>query len=333
MKVHLYDEEAIAKLTALQKQHQWDLNLSIQWQQGVDLSKPLVPLDENAMFFPGAGKEERLAISHVTGLLIAFCICELEECLLRERKLAFDDVLKRYPVSPEFHELGENFFCEEQKHSQAFRKYIELFAAKVNVEPEELATVMPRVKGSFSEVILRKDLEFGGQGFWWLVTKVEQEFLLMHNMMSPFKKDLDPLYFEVHQRHFEEEARHVSFPYLMLELLIHRNQSLTNKLLSKAGLAYAETLQTAWTGASIFRVLNIEKLKDKHPLFDAVSRVIPVLMEQSKGRLCWEFLTSTPYISSFVNRRYHGKFARFVRSMGVWELPFPDAKPSKLVAY
>jgi hypothetical protein len=331
--VSLYDEAALSDLLKVQRQNAWSLEESIDWSTPLDLSKPLVALDESALFFPGASPEERLAVSQMLGLIIAASICEMEECLVRLRKEAFGDILRRYPVSPEFTELGERFFEEETKHSEAFRRYMTQFAHATGVDLEDLKTVLPQVERTKTEWFLKKNLESGGYAFWWVVAEVEQEFLLLYNTLVPFKKRLEPLYFDLHRKHFEEEARHAPFPYLMLELLITRATHPRSFLHSKGDLMVSQIVQTLWTAQSLGRTRALKKLADKHPLYRSLARMQEIFEKQPKTRTFWKFFTSAPYVSSLVNPNHHRKFMRFAKKMGSLSIPFPAPSPAPLVDY
>ncbi|MEW6056787.1 MAG: hypothetical protein AB1540_09240 [Bdellovibrionota bacterium] len=327
----LYDEESLIKMVELQKATQWDLEKAIDWQLPIDLNKPLVPLDEKALFFPGAGKEERLAISQMMGLVIAAAICEMEESLIRLRSVGWDQLAAKYPVNPEFVELGEQFFAEEEKHSEAFRRYLKKFADTAGIEFEVLREVLPVIESTKTEFILRKNLELGGYSFWWIVAQVEQEFLLLYNALAPFKQSLEPLYFDIHRKHFEEEARHASFPYLLLELLITRSTHPLNLVHQKADLMVSQLLQAMWTVNSLSRLKKLKKIKQKHPLFDALLKVYPLFEKQPVHRIFWGLFTSVPYVSSLVNPFYHRKFLKFTERMGAFSIPFPAPEPAPLL--
>lgn len=331
--LNIYDEVALAKLTELQRKNAWDLEKSIDWHSGIDLNKPLVALDDEALFFPGASQEQRLAISQLMGLIIATCICEMEECLLRLKKISWHDILNQYPVSPEFCELGEQFFEEETKHSTAFRRYLHHYAVGLSVDPEELRKTLPLVEKTKSEWMLKKNIEGGGMAFWWIVAQVEQEFLLLYHSMVPHKKNLEPLYFTLHQKHFEEEARHAPFPYLMLELLSTRVQRPLQMVHNKVDLAVSQVLQLFWAGHSLNRSRSVKKLANKAPLFKVIADVMPHLEKQPPWRIIWDFITSAPYVSPLVNPKYHPKISIFAKKMGAWSLPFPKPKPKPLKAH
>lgn len=184
----LYDEEKIGRQLRLQKQHAWDLEDSIAWTSKVDTNQYLVALDKHAFLFPGSSQEERLVISQMMGLIIAASIYEMEESLLRLKQQAWVDIKNRFPVGPEFDELGEQFFIEELKHSTCFKRYVQIFAESLGVERKELEEILPTVEKTKSEALLKLQLKCGGQSFWWIVAIVEQVFLDIYNGIRPFKK-------------------------------------------------------------------------------------------------------------------------------------------------
>ena len=331
--VSLYDEKSLAELTRFQREKNWDFEDDIDWDIAIDLNKPLVALDENALLFPGSGQEERLAISQMMGLIIATAICEMEECLARLRKECWDDFHARWPVSPEFQELGDQFFEEEKKHSAAFRRYMKKFAEAANVDLASLTEVLPSIHGTKTEWILRNNLKGGGQMFWWIVASVEQEFLLLYHSLVPFKARLEPLYFQLHQKHFEEEVRHAPFPYLMLELLTTRNSSIGNQIRVRSDLALAEVLQSIWTINSLAKTRKVKKLAEVHPFFETLARIYPLLEDRSSILVLWQLFTSTPYVSSLVNPQSHHKLLRFAKKFGAISIPFPLYSPSDFVKY
>ncbi|MGE4234418.1 MAG: diiron oxygenase [Bacteriovoracia bacterium] len=329
----LYDEESLEKQLRQQKKHAWDLEKDIDWSTGIDLNRPLVPLDDKACFFPGSSKEEKLVISHMMGLVITMSICELEESLERLENECWAKVISRHPVSPEFNELGEQFFVEEVKHSRAFRRYLNYFANSAGVDLEDLKRILPKVEESATEKFVRKNLDNRGHVFWWMVSVIEQQFLWLYKIMVPFKHDLEPLFYTLQKRHFEEEARHINFPHLMLELMMERDNTTLGKLHSKIDLAVAEVAMTQMVANGLARMRNVKKLKEKHELFAIMTKVLPKMMDQPKHQLVWQFFTSVPYISSLVNPRYHDKFLKFAKDSGVVSIPFPKPKPEILRAF
>lgn len=330
----LYDEAKLRALAASQKAHHWDLEDSINWSQRIDLARPLVALDQNALFFPGASSQQRVAISQLMGLIIASSICEMEECLIRFKPLLWDRTLDDFPVSPEFRELGELFFEEEQKHSAAFRRYLHRYAEALGIDYELLHSLLPQVKGSFSESWLKKDIESGGVAFWWIVAIVEVQFLIIYQSLKPFSQTLEPLYFDLHQKHFEEEARHISFPYFMIHLLLTRREGVTAILHRKLDLMQAQFIQASWAIGSLSSTQK--KIKDltlDHPWIQELQGVFSLREGQGVLKTVYELITTTPYISSLVNIEGHRKILEFAKSLGASRIPFPGFTPSKLVKY
>jgi hypothetical protein len=333
-KPSLYDEASLKSLLIHQQEHAWDLEHSIQWKRGIDLDKPFVPLDENAIVFPGAGNEERLAISQAMGLLIAMSICEMEDCLLRLRKEGWTDIYSRFPVSPELDELADQFYDEEEKHSAAFRRFIVIFCEKTGVEPEDLKKLLPVIEKTRTESLLKKSiLKGGGYAFWWIVVTVEQQFLHMHHALKSGRDRIDPLYFELHEKHFEEEMRHAPFPYLVLDMLFDQTPSLRERLNRRADLVLAQLTQVSWSVHSLSRLKIAEKIKHKHPFFEALAALYPKLKNEPFSRTLWSLTTSAPYVSSLINPHSHQRILRFADKKGALTLPFPSFQPKKIVNY
>lgn len=329
----LYDEESLGKLARLQRQHAWDLEKEIDWNRGIDLRKPLVALDQDALLFPGASSEQRLAISQMMGLVIAAAIFEMEECLIRLRRESWETLRDRMPVGPEFTDLGELFFQEEIKHSTAFKRYTGRYAQALGVELPELLAVLPSLENTRTEKLLRVDCKTSGKTFWWIVANVEQEFLRIYHSLRPFKAQLDPLYFEIHQRHFEEEARHAPFPYLVLDLLAERSPQPFRAIHRRADVAAAQVLQTLWTLSSLRRLKGVKKFAGKHPFFDTLISAFPILESMPAPQVVWKLLTTTPYVSTLVNLNSHTKVTEAAQAQGALVLPFPEHDPKPLVKY
>jgi hypothetical protein len=331
----LYNEVRLQKQAEQQKAHAWDLKKDIHWEWGVDLTKPLVPLETQNLLFPNISQEERVILSQVMGLIINTCVFEMEECLMRLRPIAWTSIIKKYPVNPEFVELGDLFFEEERKHSQAFKIYLLKFCEALDIEPEKLQQLLPIVERTKSEKLLENNLKNGGEAFWWIVAIVEQEFLHLYRCLKPFKGQIDPLYYELHEKHFEEEARHASFPYMLLQI-IHRRRfkpSIWPRqrwFYPKTGLVFAQTILTTWTFASLQRLKKIKKLKHKHSFFDGFQKLLPQLEQQSLPSLLSHMLKRAPYVSELLNTQHHPKILKFAEKHSVWSIPFPDPDPQGL---
>lgn len=325
----IFDDEFLQKQLDMQKRLNWDLETDIPWGP-VDLNKHLVPLDDNALLFPGAAKEQRLVISQMMGLVMASAICEMEESLMRLKHKGFNKLIQDYPVNPEFEALGEQFFEEEAKHSESFRRFINQFCVDMGLDPVELRSVLPLVEQTKTEWFLEKNLASGGAAFWWLIAEVEQEFIYLYHAMRPFVEELEPLHFMIHKRHFEEEARHANFPHLFLKLISERYEDGLIGALRKTDLVLAQGLKLTWSAATFERMARVRKKRDTHEFYRVLSDSMPMIKQQNLFGLSWNLLVKTPYIASFINPRYHNKFTNIIEELGVWTLPFPKPNPATL---
>jgi predicted metal-dependent hydrolase len=271
--VDIYDEEKIARMLHVQRAHVIDFSAQIEWSRGVDLNCPLLPLDSNAIAFPEASDEQRLVISQLMGLIVASTIAELEEVACKLKGPCWEKLLRKFPVNPELFELGELFFDDEKKHSMAFNRYIELFANKVNVAPEELKALLPSSQNSFSQKIYHLNSLAGGMAMWWLIAAVEEESLLIHDLMRPHRSQIDPLYYNIHRCHFEEEIRHKSYAQMMLQVNNEMNCAPQALLFKKLDFMIAEMLNLHWTFNQLFKVRNLKALKGRHEFFEILAGI------------------------------------------------------------
>lgn len=331
--LNFHDENRLIKMSQNWRDHNWDPEASIDWSAGIDFNKPLVSLDEHAFFFPGASKEQRLAISQMMGLLIAASIFEMEESLIRIKSECFLKPFDRYPVGPEFLNLGEQFFAEEVKHSEVFKRYFYLFSEKLGVDPVDFLAILPQVRSSNTEAILKFHANQGGHAFWWIVAIVEQEFLEIYRKLKPHAAKLDPLYYKLHQLHFEEEMRHAPFPLMMLDFLNKTENKPLHYLFGKFDLVTAQILQGTWTLLSIRKLRKIKKFKGKDPFFDILIDMLPQMEQQNTLHIMYKLFTQTPYVSTFVNPEGTAKILKFAKDQGKFSLPFPGIDTSEAVDY
>lgn len=328
--VNLYNEDKLDRLRKRQVSHGYDIEEVIPMTSKIDLSKPFVPLDEEALFFPGASAEQRLAISQAMGLVICVSTYEMEECLIRLRYECWDSIYRAYPVSPEFIELGERFFEEEKKHSETFKRFVNLYAQQAGLEVDDLLGLLPCVEGTKSELFLKRNMQNHGQCFWWIVAGVEQQFLSIYHAIHPFADKLDPLYHCIHRKHFEEEALHASFPYLMLELLNERNKSFLSRMRSKFDLATSQALQLGWSISSLNRFKKVKDLAHKHPFYETLASCIPLFEKLPPHVTFWKIMTQAPYVSGLVNPTSSRHMLRYANRRGTFVLPFPLVEPIRL---
>src|SRR4029078_6172007 len=146
--VALLDDVSLAAQIELQRKHAWDLEKDIDWKVGIDGGKFLLPLDEDAIAFPGATARQRMAISQLMGLVINSTIAEMEDVIHKLKDTAWNTLLRKYPVNPEIRALGELFCEQERKHSRAFDRYIQLFCDAQGIARSDLDRLVPKAFGS-----------------------------------------------------------------------------------------------------------------------------------------------------------------------------------------
>lgn len=323
-----YDEEALARLLKGQKKRAWDLNHSISWQCGIDSSKPLVPLDDHNIAFPGKiTKAERLAVSQFMGLMIASTFSATEHTLGRLREEAWERFVRRYAVSPEVIALGEEFFEEEAKHAGAFERYIAMFAGQVGVTPAELRSILPTVGPGRIESWFRRNARKNGLSLWWMVATVEEESLLIFRQMVPFRGQLDPLYYELHKRHFEEEARHAPYAHVFLNMCEGQEGGIVGKWRRAGDFLASEIAKILWLIGELTKVRGVKKFCHRHVFFATLEGLLGRLRTRQLPGLFWRFLFQTPYISPFLNPNYHPELSRRLKTGRNLRLPLPKPRP------
>lgn len=319
----LYNDLSLQKQVELQRDHAWDLETGIDWAQGVDLSRYFLPLDDKSIAFPGLTAKQRRTLSQFMGLVINTTIGEMEGVIDRLRDVAWEQLLRRYPVNPEMRELGELFFEEEQKHARTFARYIEIFCNQTGVPRASLNRLLPQSFGSRFLSAIRANAEQGGFAFWWVVAGVEEVSIQIYQMMHKHQASLDPLFFSIHRRHLEDEARHRGYAFLMLELAQSSPASWKERCVRKADLLVAQVMTAGWVLAELHKILEVGKLKSEHPFFGELAECLPALKKMGTVGLLKALFTSAPYISFVLNLHHQKQTARFADRFRVWRLPLP----------
>jgi hypothetical protein len=322
--VSLLDDVSLAAQIRLQRKHAWDLEKDIDWRRGVDSGCYLLPLDRDAIAFPGASAEQRLALSQLMGLVINSTICEMEDVIHKLKDSAWDALLRHYPVNPEIRELGELFFEEERKHSLAFDRYIDLFCEELAIERRNLDRLLPKAFGSLFLRSIIANAKLGGCAFWWVVASVEEVSIEIYRQIHPYRDQIDPLYYTVHRKHLEDEARHRSYAFLMLELIEKTETSVLQKIYRKGDLLWAQVFSSGWVIAELHKVFEAQRLRTKHPFFATIAECLPLLRKISPASLLRRFFVSAPYISLVLNAKHHRLTLRAARSQKMPRFPLPD---------
>jgi predicted metal-dependent hydrolase len=324
----LYDEEALNDALKRQKRLAWNLNTSIRWRRGIDFAKPLVPLDDYHIIFPGKLTfNQKLAVSQFMGLLIASTFSETEKALGRLRVEAWEDMMRKRALNPEIIAMGKQFFTEEDKHSLAFDRYIEIFAKGVNVDAATLKGILPSVDAGWVESSLRRNAKQGGLVLWWIVATVEEESTQIFRQMVPFRQVLDPLYYELHKRHFEEEARHAPYAFMILDLCLGGKMNWRRFSLD---FVRSEIMKMMWMMMELTKSLKVRELRDRHSFFAELDGLLASFKWWHLPTLLLRFVRETPYISPFVNAQYHGELTKTLKRYGCPRLPLPRPTPARI---
>ena len=311
-----------------QERYGWDLERDIDWARGVDINRPLLPLDDQAIAFPRTSREQRLALSQWMGLVVNSTIGEMERVIDKMRDHAWAQILRAYPVNPEMWELGQRFFDEEAKHSAAFTRYNDLFCRSAGIDPYALDQIVPKAFGSTFLSFTVANSRAGGHAFWWTVAATEEISILLYKQMAGFEDEVDPLFHEVHKRHMEEEARHQNYAFLMLEVIRKRAVSPGAYFHRKIDLLLSPFFSSVWALAELHKIFDAKRLAGEHPFFATLASCLPLL---EKGNLMKRIFVSAPYLSPMLNTRFHPQTMKAADRCGAIALPFPEPQPARLV--
>jgi hypothetical protein len=290
----------------VQMAHQWDIEKDIFWDTGIDLEKPLLPSLKSTSIIPDSTKEEELVFSQIMGLIAAAAIAEHEKLLNDLKKECFHQTLRRYKVNDNFRKLGELFFEDEAKHSAAFNRYIDMYAEMLNISSEELRTILPtHNKSSLFSFILKLNSYFGGMAFWWSVAATEEHSMEIFKMIRPLQEKIDPLYYQIHKLHFEEEVRHSSFALMMLNLNRSENASFFQKILKKLDFLLSDIIEKCWTIVQLKKLSKLNKLTGRHPILDTFATVMQKINKLPFHKRINILLNEADYLSLMVNSRKH----------------------------
>ena len=324
------DYETLARQVKLQRKHAWSLDDDIPWHLGVDLTRPFLPLDDQAIAFPGASFEQELALSQFMGLVVNATISEMEDALPKLKQAAWQRILREFPANPELVELGELFFEEEAKHARAFARYLDLFCEATGVERRDLDALLPKAFGSVFQRRIAANAIAGGHAFWWVVAAVEEVSIAIFHQMHRHRQALDPLYFQLHRRHLEEESRHANYAFLMLNLVRLKPASWRDALHKKADFVVAQIAGAPWVMTELLKFFEVKKLKGTHPFFDVLASCIPLYETMPKAQLIHRMFMGAPYVSWLLNPAWRQLHREIAKAHGAIVPPAPAPEPAEL---
>jgi hypothetical protein len=326
MQTNPFDHKALTAQAIRQRKHAWDLSKDISWDKGIDLSKYFLPLDSDAIFFPGASTEQKLALSQFLGLLINYATGQMESTMKKLQSTAWERVLRNYPVNPQMWELGELFFDEELKHSVAFFRYVDIFCQQNNIESAEFVTILPNAADSILIKALTASASTGGHAFWWMVTAVEEASIALFKALHAHKKTIDPLYYEVHLRHMEEESRHHNYGFMMLDIINEKTETIAQRIHLKTGLLQAQVFFTSWILGQLTKIFRVKKMAHKSPFLKIIADSLPLIRSLSARELAHKLFVSSPHISLILNTHYHKLTLASAKKLSAFSFPCPQPK-------
>jgi len=321
---HLFDHVALAAQVKRQRKYAWDLDKGVQWSLGVDTTLPFLPLDSQSIACPGASQEQRLALSQLVGLIINSTISEMESVITKLRRVAWAEPLREFSVNPEMWELGDLFFIEENKHALAFNRFNQLFCQTEGIDPEQLDRLLPKAFGSLFLKAVIANAKSGGHAFWWIVAAVEEVSLSLFQDIHRVRDSIDPLYYEVHKKHMEEEKRHHNYAFLMLELIERRSFSLKRLLHRKTDLLFGQLFSSGWVLGELNKIFLAESMTNDHPFFQVIASCLPLMRQLTIPELMSRLFVSAPYVSLVLNTKNHRLTSRMAITHRAFNFPFPD---------
>jgi hypothetical protein len=318
MQANPLDYASLRRQIAIQRERAWDLDRDIPWRTPIDRSRYFLPLDRSAIAFPGASEEQRRAISQLLGLVINGTIAEMESVIFKMKDIAWNQLLREYPVNPEMRELGERF-CED-----------------TGVDPSALARLLPK---AFRSLFLRGTIanaQSGGFAFWWVVAVAEEVSIDIYRQIHSHRDAMDPLYHLVHKKHLEDESRHRNYAFLMLRLAHDRAQqdrfaSPFRHLRRKTDLLLAQALSSGWVISELTKIFEVRHLRGEHPFFDVLASCLPLLQSVPPLELFRRLFVSAPYISYLLNTRNQRATIEAATEARVLTFPFPEPQPQPLL--
>lgn len=316
------DATALKKQLDHQQSEGFDLE-SIPWDMGIDNQKFLLPLDKQAVCFPGADSAQRLVLSQFLGMLFNSITSEMESVAYSLKEIAWRPLLDNYPANQELYDLGEQFFAEERKHSQMLLKYNQLFCENMGIDPKDLRTLFPHLKGTRFKNMIQKNALKGGHAFWWVVATTEDVAIKVFAQLNKHQHGVDPLYFYTQKLHFEEESKHASYAFMILDMIQEKNHSARGWLHLKSDLLKADFYGISWLMTGLRSIYNVEKIKNKNPFFKTLASCIPLLKRQNIFSTSYTLWRQAPYISLYLNKNFHRHSLAAARKHGALTIPHP----------
>ena len=317
------DPDRMRAVVARMRRNAWDLDRDFAWDAPIDVDKPLLPLAQIDRVFPGLDDDERLVLSQLFGLVVAQMFSDAEQFLNKTREQLWGEFERLFAGYPALLELGTQFFDEERKHAEMFRRYITAWLVARGLDVERFFAEQPRFSESWQHRVILRNAARGGLAFWWIVLLAEEESPLIYRHLEDAPDDIEPLYLQIHRKHFEEEARHATFAYTAMAYLADRLHGLEGARRRRTDVMLAQTMQISFMAEAIVR--RQRNLPDPtiHPWIAVVVRAMTKVGRLPARHLFRVFFREPTLIGPFMNYRFHKNMVEMATTRRLWSLPLP----------
>ncbi len=272
----------------------------INWHQDIDLEKELLTLEDDE-FISMLSSRQKSALSHIMGLVIISAISAHENVIQDIKSGHWQRLKRNKQISSKVYNEGMEFFDDESKHSQMFNRYISKYLSKINLKKEEADEFLPSYdKKSIFMRLAKFNMFLGGRAIWWLVASVENESLDLFREIHKRKRDIDPLYYEIHLKHFQEEIIHSSFA----ENLILSDDLGKSTFLNRIDYIIADFLQITWALWQLVRLSKIQKHESRHSFIKDFVSIYSVIKQFGRIRFLKYMFVKFPYLSMMLNSHH-----------------------------
>ena len=224
-------EHTIESLVDLSKKRNFGID-DLPWHLGVDHSLKWMPDSLNPLtYLPSYNKlpkDEQLKLGqyYATGICEKFIFFESSLCISLEVLLSKPKKLPKR-ILP----LMEIFCEEEAKHSAMFKK-LQNEALPEKYKGEEQYFINQGVGYWLSNNLIFKNPEFFI--FWlWLGAYFEEKTVVFSQEYIKHRKSLDPLFYQIHRFHLQDEARHVEIDRHFFKAFYDKSSNLKKKMAFK----------------------------------------------------------------------------------------------------
>jgi hypothetical protein len=317
------DPERMRALVARMRRNAWDLDRDLAWDTPLDVEKPLLPLAQIDRVFPGLEPDERLALSQLFGLVVAQIFSDAEQFLNKTREQLWGDFERLFAGHPALLELGTQFFDEERKHAEMFRRYITAWLVARGLDAERFFAEQPRFSESWQHRVILRNAARGGLAFWWIVLLAEEESPLIYRHLEDAPEDIEPLYLQIHRKHFEEEARHATFAYTAMAYLADGLTGWRSAWRRRADVVLSQCMQLSFLAQAIAHRRRHLPDRGAHPWLATVVRAMEKVGRLPARHLFRVFFREPTLIGPFLNYRFHENMVEMAATRRLWTLPLP----------